>query len=96
VAPAAHARRRRWRLVGLPTGPPDQAPRGNTPRQGVNQSRAVLAPEVQLLYKSTRLADKNRAGSTLVLPLFEEVERSWLRGALGTVSPGHPWLAALV
>ena len=43
---------------------------------------AALAPEIQLLYKSTSLRDKDRADFERVAPLLSEDERGWLERAL--------------
>jgi hypothetical protein len=55
----------------------------------------VLAPEIQLLYKSQAAREKDEVDFTRVLPLLTEDERAWLRRALETVAPGHPWAARL-
>jgi len=55
----------------------------------------LLAPEIQLLYKSRALRPKDQADFDTVLPVLSDVQRSWLRDALTTVSPGHPWLPVL-
>ena len=58
-------------------------------------SRQVLAPEVQLLYKSKGLRPKDEADFAAVLPVLDAAQRGWLADALMTVSPSHPWLARL-
>lgn len=55
----------------------------------------VLAPEIQLLYKSKGGREKDQADFVRFAPLLTGGERGWLRGALETASPGHPWLPAL-
>jgi hypothetical protein len=51
---------------------------------------AVLSPEVQLLYKSTALRDKDVADFEAVRPYLSPDQRAWLRTALNRVAPGHP------
>ena len=55
----------------------------------------ALSPEVQLLYKSKGLRDKDVADFRAVLLHLTGGERRWLRTALETVSPGHPWISEL-
>jgi hypothetical protein len=55
----------------------------------------VLAPEVQLLYKSQGRREKDEVDFARVLPLLTEEEMRWLRQALDTVGPGHPWAERL-
>ncbi len=57
--------------------------------------RAVLAPDIQLLYKSRGLRRKDEHDFTLALPVLIESERQWLARALSIVSPKHPWLSRL-
>jgi hypothetical protein len=56
---------------------------------------AALAPEIQLLYKSTSLRDKDRADFERAAPLLSEDERGWLERALAMSAPDHPWLSRL-
>lgn len=56
---------------------------------------AVLSPEVQLLYKSKGLREKDVADFRAVLPYLSAGERDWLRAALDMVSPRHPWISEL-
>lgn len=56
---------------------------------------AVLAPEVQLLYKSKGLRDKDNADFDTALPYLSLNEREWLRDALIATRPDHEWLARL-
>ncbi|MFC6285386.1 hypothetical protein ACFP3Q_05575 [Nocardioides sp. GCM10027113] len=60
-----------------------------------DQSRRVLAPEVQLLYKSKNPRPKDEAGLLAVLPHLDADQSSWLADALSLVSPDHPWMARL-
>jgi hypothetical protein len=55
----------------------------------------VLSPDVQLLYKSKGLRDKDIADFEAVRPYLSPDERTWLRTALNTVAPGHPWASDL-
>lgn len=54
-----------------------------------------LQPEIQLLYKARSLRPKDQADFEAVLPLLDYQRRDWLRAALVTTLPGHPWLARL-
>lgn len=56
----------------------------------------VLAPEIQLLYKSKppfRPKDEHDFG--IALPHLSPGRRDWLAAALTTLYEDHPWLAAL-
>lgn len=55
----------------------------------------MLAPEVQLLFKSRSLRQKDTADLHAVVGSLDVVQADWLRRALTTVDPGHAWLAAL-
>lgn len=55
----------------------------------------VFAPEVQLLYKSTGPRDKDQMDFERFRGRLTADEATWLRDALATVTPGHPWLAQL-
>jgi hypothetical protein len=55
-----------------------------------------LAPEVALLYKSTRPDEpRSAADFSVAAPVLDGDARRWLREALAVTSPGHPWIAAL-
>ena len=54
-----------------------------------------LAPEYALLFKAKGNRDKDRLDLAAALPLFDAARRNRLRGLLGRVHPGHPWLAEL-
>jgi hypothetical protein len=56
---------------------------------------AVLSPEVQLLYKSRGLRDKDGADFQAVRPYLSPDERNWLRTALNIVAPKRPWVRTL-
>lgn len=57
--------------------------------------RPVLAPEVQLLYKSRTPRAKDVADFHAVVGSLEATRRDWLRRALREVDPGNGWLEAL-
>jgi hypothetical protein len=50
------------------------------------------APEIGLLFKARHARAKDQSDLLDVLPRLDPPAREWLRDALGTVSPGHPWL----
>ncbi len=54
-----------------------------------------LAPEIQLLYKAKGLRPKDQADFDATVPLLNDRDRRWLRGALEQTLPDHPWIAAL-
>lgn len=56
---------------------------------------AYLAPEIQLLLKAQGDRPKDRADLAATLPLLDPARRDWLRAALHTTLPGHPWLATI-
>ena len=56
---------------------------------------AVLSPEVQLLYKSRGLRDKDVVDFQAVRLHLSPDERDWLRTALNIVASGHPWIRDL-
>jgi hypothetical protein len=51
-----------------------------------------LAPEVQLLFKSKGLRDKDNVDARTVTPLLTDAKRAWLAAALPA---GHPWVQLL-
>lgn len=57
--------------------------------------RPVLAPEVQLLYKSRGLRPQDVEDFHRVVGSLDGAQRSWLRDALSTVDPEHDWLSSL-
>ena len=57
--------------------------------------RPGATPEIQLLYKSLRLQDKDEANFDAVVEALHAWQRQWLGNALTTISPGHPWLERL-
>lgn len=54
-----------------------------------------LAPEIVLLFKARLARPKDEDDLNRALPVLDTNERSWLRRALETVHPGHPWIARL-
>ncbi len=54
-----------------------------------------LAPEIQLLYKAKGRRPKDEADFARTLPLLNQERRQWLRSALTTTHPHHPWLDSL-
>jgi hypothetical protein len=54
-----------------------------------------LAPVIVLLYKAKDPTAKDEADFERVRPHLGFTRRLWLRGALETSYPGHPWLARL-
>jgi hypothetical protein len=61
-------------------------------RHGVD----YLRPEVQLLYKAPGLRPQDQQDFESCLPLLGDSATSWLRAALETAHPGHPWITELV
>ena len=60
-------------------------------RDGVN----YLRPEIQLLYKAPGFRLRDQRDFDASLPLLDAERRRWLRSALTTAHPGHPWIDAL-
>lgn len=54
-----------------------------------------LAPEVQLFYKAKGRRPKDEADFRSALPALDRVRQQWLRDALATTHPHHPWLDLL-
>jgi Aminoglycoside-2''-adenylyltransferase len=54
-----------------------------------------LAPEVVLLFKAKAPVEKDVQDFELVRPRLPSERRRWLRRALETCHPGHPWLVVL-
>lgn len=57
-------------------------------REGIR----YLQPEIQLLYKARGLRPKDQADLAAALPHLDARRREWLKGAVQTTLPGHPWL----
>jgi hypothetical protein len=55
----------------------------------------ILAPEIELLYKSKSIRPKDRHDFEAIVPRLSAEARDWLREALSVVSPGHPWIEEL-
>lgn len=60
-------------------------------REGIS----YLRPEIQLLYKAPGLRAKDQADFVATLPHLDRDRRAWLRAALTSTQPGHPWLESL-
>ncbi len=54
-----------------------------------------LRPEIQLLHKAPRLRPQDQADFDACVSLLEPGAGVWLRTALSTAHPSHPWLARL-
>ena len=54
-----------------------------------------LRPEVQLLHKARAVRPKDQVDFEVCAPLLDPQSRTWLREALRTAHPGHPWLSGL-
>ena len=62
-----------------------------TSRDGV----AYCVPEVQLLYKAKQARPKDDVDLARCLPLMSTTQKEWLRAAIATMHPDHPWIAVL-
>jgi len=60
-----------------------------------NAERRVLAPDIQLLYKSTDPREKDEADFRAMRGRLNTSEQNWLSDSLSVVSPLHPWLSVL-
>ena len=56
----------------------------------------ILAPEVQLFYKSKRKLPKDEIDFAAALPLLDSDARQWLDESLAVTAPSHPWRTALL
>lgn len=54
-----------------------------------------IAPEVQLLYKSRALREKDQVDFEAAVPLLSQTQRGWLQGTLTLTEPAHPWIERL-
>lgn len=54
-----------------------------------------LRAEIQLLYKASRRRAKDEADFAEILPYLDKNRRRWLRMALHSTLPDHPWLDRL-
>ena len=61
----------------------------------VDPSIQVFAPEIVLLFKAKHPRACDIADFTSALPALSVSARTWLRTALDTAYPDHPWIAAL-
>jgi hypothetical protein len=66
-------------------------------RIGMRTSAGVpfLVPEIVLLFKSKAPGAKDAHDFDLVQPRLRAEPRRWLKHALETCHPGHPWIARL-
>lgn len=55
----------------------------------------ILAPEIQLLYKSKQPRPRDEADLRTALPLLEPDRIRWLADALRLHDPANPWIAML-
>ncbi len=55
----------------------------------------ILAPEIVLLYKAKASSPRDDQDFRNALPLLGPERLTWLRKALKTAHPGHPWIAEL-
>jgi hypothetical protein len=62
-----------------------------TTRSGI----PIVDPAVQLLYMAKSEEPKNQHDFEVARPTLGDASAEWLRGALGVVHPGHPWLGQL-
>ena len=60
-------------------------------RDGVD----YLRPEIQLLHKAPGLRPQDQADFDAARPALSEEASAWLRRALQTAHPGHPWIEDL-
>jgi hypothetical protein len=56
---------------------------------------SILAPEIVLLYKSKSPRATDEHDFDVGLELLDAEGRDWLRSAIATHDPGHPWVARL-
>jgi hypothetical protein len=54
-----------------------------------------MAPELVLLFKAKSDRSKDRTDLHAARTSLSTVQVSWLRGALASLHPGHPWLEVL-
>lgn len=54
-----------------------------------------LRPEIQLLHKAPGLRPQDQADLDVTRPLLHTSASRWLRSALETAHPGHPWIDVL-
>ncbi|MEJ7838575.1 MAG: hypothetical protein WKF81_07150, partial [Thermomicrobiales bacterium] len=74
----------------------DAAVRGRIDRLTVTRrGLPLLAPELQLLFKSKGRRPKDEFDFALALPKLDETQRDWLIEALMISDPTNPWLGPL-
>lgn len=56
----------------------------------------ILAPEIQLLYKSRSPRPKDELDFQQILPRLGTTRRDWLADALTRTDPGNPWIERLL
>ena len=54
-----------------------------------------LLPEIVLVYKARRRRAKDEPDFEATLPLLNDQRREWMREALKSLNPDHPWLGRL-
>lgn len=54
-----------------------------------------LRPEIQLLYKAPGLRPQDQLDFDASVRVLDAEHKRWLRSALVTAHPGHPWIAEL-
>jgi len=81
----------RWRFRRNP------AIRRRLDRIGIRTPAGIpfLVPEIVLLFKAKAPTAKDRHDFDLVQPRLMAEPRRWLKDALETCHPGHPWIARL-
>lgn len=78
---------KRDRRVSLPLGEAVRAGDDGIPRQ---------RPEIGLLFKARRRADRDEQDFAAVVPTLSDADRAWLRDAIALTEPvGNPWLERL-
>jgi hypothetical protein len=60
-----------------------------------NSGLPILAPEIELLYKSRAIRPKDAHDFEVVAPRLSREARAWLREALAVVAPDHSWIEQL-
>lgn len=74
-------------------------PRVTLPFDRILWSKAgvhYLRPEIQLLHKATGLRPQDQWDFDATRSSMSDEASAWLRGALETAHPGHPWIKELV
>jgi hypothetical protein len=62
---------------------------------GTSDGFPYLRPELVLLFKAKDTRPKDEQDLEAAVPLMDEGARAWLRHALETAHPGHPWIGRL-